>query len=522
MYQCLSCGGNLKFDISSQMLSCIYCNALFNPYDVVKETDAALNDSFEAKIFTCSQCGGEVYTVDNESASFCSYCGASAILSERISNEKRPNHIITFKVTKEDCKKEYKKAMSKAFFAPNKLKNSDFIDGFRGIYMPYWNYCIKQEGEIDIPAWRSYYSSDDKHTEHYYITGNISAKLSGNVHDASANFYDEISEALEPYDISDSVDFTPSFLSGFYAEAPNVTEHMYKNDAIEMLEKNSIENIKKHFSNAYSIDENRRNGFRQWPSGEIDSVKTTMMPVWFLSYRNKDRVAYATVNGQTGKVVADIPVSIWKYILVSLLMSLPMFLFLNITWFFTPPVLLLICMVLLAITGIICKNEIKEIYEKENNIGDVGLEWKKYGMRVTPPKTQKKSYKKNWMKIFMHSLIPWIFLQLVFLVNNQVFLITPVIIAVITVGVVVVSLEQQRKIKARGFTIALIFSILVVLYATFMFLIEPTEDIWYYSAILGILFAILINFIFIIKNFNRIAMRRLPQFDKKGGDDGAY
>lgn len=68
-----------------------------------------------------------------------------------------------------------------------------------------------------------------------------------------------------------------------------------------------------------------------------------MYPVWFLSYRNGDRVAYATVNGQTGKVVADMPLDTRKYLLASLLLFLPIFLLLNLFLTLRPMVLMTIC-----------------------------------------------------------------------------------------------------------------------------------------------------------------------------------
>ncbi|WP_334298855.1 Trm112 family protein [Roseburia faecis] len=33
MLSCPNCGGNLKFDIPSQQLSCEHCHTLFDPYD---------------------------------------------------------------------------------------------------------------------------------------------------------------------------------------------------------------------------------------------------------------------------------------------------------------------------------------------------------------------------------------------------------------------------------------------------------------------------------------------------------
>lgn len=527
MYQCLSCGGNLKFDIPSQMLSCVYCNALVNPYDVVKETDASQNDSFETKIFTCAQCGGEVYSIDNEAASFCSYCGASAILSERISNEKRPDHIITFKLTKEDCKREYNKVMKYAFFTPRKYKNPDLIDGFRGIYMPYWNYSVKQEGEVNLPVTRSHRSGDYIITKHYDMKGYLSSTFSGDIHDASANFYDEISKSLAPFDISDCIDFTPSLLSGFYADAADVDKTMYVADAISFAEDTNLQRIKNEYLSSYSYNEDTRSSVRCWPEGDIENVKSAMFPVWFLSYRNKDRVAYAAVNGQTGKVVADMPISIGKYILSTLLMTIPLFFLFNLVLVLRPSQLLSWCSILLIISGILCKNEIKAIYEKEYNVGDLGIEWRKYKRRVTAvnrgnkEKNRKKKLEKIAKYIIASSPILMINRILDPIYGTSEIIISGVIIAVMVI-ILIKSFKDYKKIDNIGIPLGLIFSVIATLFSSYVSITNPVSDIWYYSAAVGILFAIIVNFIYIIKNYNRIAMRKLPQFFRRGGDDGAF
>ena len=74
-----------------------------------------------------------------------------------------------------------------------------------------------------------------------------------------------------------------------------------------------------------------------------------MFPVWFLSYRNKDRVAYATVNGQTGKVVADLPISVGKFLLGSLIAAIPVYILLCLLTVLTPGMTLTIVGVLAII-----------------------------------------------------------------------------------------------------------------------------------------------------------------------------
>ena len=79
MYECPNCGGNLKFDILSQKLKCAHCLTMKDPYEVTREKDAEESNVFEATIFTCPQCAGEILSTDTSAAEFCSFCGASTI-----------------------------------------------------------------------------------------------------------------------------------------------------------------------------------------------------------------------------------------------------------------------------------------------------------------------------------------------------------------------------------------------------------------------------------------------------------
>lgn len=95
MFACKNCGGNVKFDIKSGQLACEYCHSLFDPYAYEDKTsDAEVKKDFEATIFTCPQCGGEILSTDDTAAGFCSFCGASTVLYSRMQKEHKPAYII--------------------------------------------------------------------------------------------------------------------------------------------------------------------------------------------------------------------------------------------------------------------------------------------------------------------------------------------------------------------------------------------------------------------------------------------
>lgn len=482
MYECQNCGGNLKFDIDSQQLKCDYCLTTYDPYQVTKENDAIENEMFDVTVFTCPQCGGEIFSTDTSAAEFCSFCGASTILSNRINKEKRPAHIIPFKQNKNACKKAYMDWIKRAPFAPKELKDEKCIDSFRGIYMPYWSYNITQQGPVLIKGEKTYTKGNYRYTDSYDLTGDIDASYKHLSYDASSSFADNISEQIAPFVTSELKEFTPSFLSGFYADTADVDSDLYKNDAVTFANSASYQNIKKVpvFSGLTMLG--AKNSFKMtnllhtW----CEPPRRVMYPVWFMSYRKDGRVAYATVNGQTGKVAADIPIDIKKYAVCSGLLALPIFLLLNL--FFTiKPRLVLGCSIVLAFLAFfIYMAEIMKIYHRDKRSDDRG--YLAGHMTDVPP---HKIEKKTFVSIPFKELLPFCLIK--------------------------------GRFSLHGFTGALAAAVT----AAVIWLLNPVSDLWYYGGTIIAFAGILFTLTDLIRKYNVLSTRKLPQFDRKGGDDNA-
>ena len=68
---------------------------------------------------------------------------------------------------------------------------------------------------------------------------------------------------------------------------------------------------------------------------------------------------------------------------------------------------------------------------------------------------------------------------------------------------------------------AVITSIIVTAISAVIGYLHPVSDLWYYGAALLGLCSVLFNILGILKNFNELTMRDIPQFAKKGGNDNA-
>ena len=529
MYECPNCGGNLKFDIPTQQLACAYCGTHLDPYAIKKETDAAEQNYFETTVYTCPQCAGEIISMDNEVASFCSFCGASTILSSRISKEKRPRFIIPFKKTKEDCKQAYAKKMRSAFFVPKELKNPEYIDGFRGIYMPYWTYQMTQKDRVILKGKKSYRKGDYIITDHYDLSGDLDAYYLGYSYDASSSFYDNISEALAPYDAKELVNFTPSYLSGFYADTADIDEEVYREDAQGLAINSSFDRIRKEKAfSGYSLNLSGSNLLNKLGT-TCRSADNTMYPVWFLSYRNKDRIAYATVNGQTGKVVADMPISPARYLLASLVVALPIYVLLNLFFTLKPPILMGIACVLALVSGILYIMEMNAIGRRAVYEDDRAVEImrrKKHGQAAEQKRTAKKKSSSKKKNKLGKPTISFLILILYIICYGQLIMdlanlfLCPVILIAMVVCLIV-GICRYKKVEDVKGLFGFIFATAAVLISVLIRLFHPVSDIPYYIGAILTLLADAFIFVDIIRNYNKLAMRRLPQFDRQGGDDRA-
>lgn len=548
MYECPNCGSNLKFDIASQQMLCSYCSTTVDPYSIQSDHDAEESREYDVTIFTCSQCGAELLSEDTTAATFCSFCGSTAILDSRIGKGHRPVHIIPFSKTKEDCKASYAKMMRRAIFAPKELKDEENIEKFRGIYMPYWVYSFEKKGQITFRGSESRQKGDYLITKHYDIVSDVDAAYEGISYDAAASFSDDLSGAISPYDMKSGKPFTPSYLSGFYADVSDVDSSVYEQEAEELAVEDCFSKLAndsicsryhvKDQKNAYSL----RNALRP----KCTAAESAMFPVWFLSYRKGDRVAYAVVNGQTGKAAADLPVDRRKYVIGSLLLAIPLFIILNLRFTIRPNVALILSALLAFVCALISFSQMSRIREKETRENDRGYVYSKQENSRHANKTgvddswvnyaeigQRKPSKKSGssikiLQIMIGAMIftfvmPFVMVFVAFRGSNAVAL-TAVFIIFFVLAYIISTDRLQQSIQKGSFKeslpvlvkpgAAILLSIVIIIW-------NPVSDLYYYGGAVISMGAVIWTLMDIIGRYNMLTTRRLPQFNRRGGDENA-
>ena len=524
MISCPGCGANLRFDIQTQQMKCDYCGELHDPYEFETVTDDARAErSFDALVYSCPGCGAELLTTEEtEATAFCPYCGNTSILFDRLRKVKYPSAIVPFKLTKENCKRAYQQAARKAVFTPARYKKAELVDSFRGIYMPYWSYHVDQKGTAVICADGATTTSGDYEiTGEYALDVDIDLAYDGYSHDASKAFDDEISECLEPFEVAGRRSFTPGFLSGFYVDTADDDSEKYRQDAESFFDRLTAERL---------IESQVKEGVSSYhPKGiqdvtvptEAVKAEQVLLPVWFMSYRDGDHITYATVNGQTGKVVADFPVSPLRYLAASLLTMAVLFVFLNFVFTLKPEWALIVtgCLMLLAfMTG-------KKPFRKLKN-------WKKTSTKAR----EDLRYILLFCVGFSAFGVWLISLGDGGIVAGIFFCVFAVIIAFVFIRGI---FEEARKNEQQETVfptssgsakrhadfrlpswIKVLMWLMLAVNVLCLFL-KPVYNMWYYSMCLA---DAVIIFLIVYQGFRfqrNLARHRPPQFDRNGGQDNA-
>lgn len=519
MFACKACGAALRFDIATQKMLCPYCDSQYDPLEIKDTGKAEEAKVFDITIFTCPMCGGELGGTETSAAEFCSYCGAPTILESRMARIEKPKYIIPFKKTKEDCGDALKSKLKKSVFLPGDFKKCE-VEKIRGIYMPCWSYNVVQDNVATVNVEQPTPGAKDC-IDKFRVSAHVKARYEGIPHDASEAYADRISEALEPYNYKERKPFTPSYIAGFFSDIQDVEREKYKKEAIDFADQQTFKEFVSQVpvGNGEIVNKNGLNKTKLFDS-QVERVDNTLIPVWFLAYRSRKRVAYATVNGETGKVVSDLPVSIGKVLLTAFILAIPLFIMLNMFVSMRARSLSMVASAMVLIVGIIYCIQLSRIKTREANINFEKAK-KQASEEGKEIKDKKKKIPFKTIGCGIVLFIPAMGLVMTILSMMYGFIasVFTALMPILIIVVPVFGLKAYKKRDTHMSNIGFVFLLVAGLLNNYMYFKEPVSDINYYASVIAALAAILWVMVSVIKTTNILTTRPLPQFKKRGGEE---
>ena len=335
-YKCPNCTMPLRFDNEMKRFVCEYCDGSFLLEEIKDAANGEEGYNWHeykeelheevltgTKSYVCKFCGAEIVADAVTSATKCPYCGNVLLVSESLTGMLRPNKLIPFEIDRDRLRELFNAFVKTKNFVPKEFKDNPVFKDIMGVYEPFWLYDSGVDGSVNYTATKVRHWSDASYdyteTKYYEIDVAGQVKYREVPADGSKRLDDNTMDSLEPFDYSKMIDFEPGYLSGYLAERFDV-------DADANLERtklrmwNSTEAQFRSQVEGYSSVSHKSSNLRQFDR----NVQYALFPIYVFAIEYKDKMYNYAVNGQTGKIVGELPFSKglyrkWKWLRIGLI-----------------------------------------------------------------------------------------------------------------------------------------------------------------------------------------------------------
>lgn len=333
-FPCGGCGAKLTFAPGTHTLKCEYCghtNEIKESDERIEELDfdtylkalEGKQETFTEEHVRCDKCGAEQNLPSNLFASTCSFCGANIISKSYANRRIKPKSMVPFTINKSQAQDDFRKWVRGLWLAPGELKKYAESDAaVTGTYIPFWTYDCRTSTDYRGERGENYYTNETREvrnsqgetvTQTERVQHTNWTPASGHVdyfHDdvlviASNTLPRELRGATAEWNLKALVPYQAEYVSGYRAEAYQIGLAGGYPLAKEQIDSKIYSLVREDIGG----DAQRVNDLSTRYS-EI-KFKHVLLPVWVSAYRFRNKTYRFLVNGQTGEVAGESPLS-WQ------------------------------------------------------------------------------------------------------------------------------------------------------------------------------------------------------------------
>jgi hypothetical protein len=263
--------------------------------------------------FVCQGCGVSLLLSSGVLSLNCSYCGSAHVVELAESRQLvPPQGVIPFAVSQEEASHAFREWLKK-----KKVRGKAQATPVRGLYLPVWTFDLA--GEI---TWQCHTYRDEGPS---VSMGGFSVSLGSNrqrrlvlekgnhpVYEddilvpASHKLPVDLAKEVDKFLLGDVAPYEQAYLADWPAEVYEITVA----DASLVARRRMLENARRFVQTRLTAKLGYVKDLQLNTSGvTVQSYKLILVPIWLTRYRlrGEDTIYHVVVNGQTGKVRAQMP-----------------------------------------------------------------------------------------------------------------------------------------------------------------------------------------------------------------------
>jgi predicted RNA-binding Zn-ribbon protein involved in translation (DUF1610 family) len=312
-----------------------FCPACGSSQEVAAVTEAEVVEPAR-KQFRCDQCGAEVATDPDQRSYVCPFCDSTYVVELPASETGRqpPEFVIGFSVTREQAEEKYRQWIAEGgLFRPGDLRNVAAVEKLRGIYLPFWNFSMLAQSRWSASIGEYWYRTETyttvengktvtktrqvRETEWWPLSGRHHRYYSGYLVSGSRGLLQNDAERIKPFQLPALARYEPKYLAGWLAEEYSIA----RDEALRICQEEFYRQEQQNVA-AFIPGDTHRSLQVETHFSNINS-DLCLLPIYIFSYRYRDTLYRFMVNGQTGRVAGDKPLSwprVWAFVAVILVL----------------------------------------------------------------------------------------------------------------------------------------------------------------------------------------------------------
>ncbi len=332
-FPCKNCGANLDYAPGTTSLKCQYCGTEneitveakpiveheIEELELLAKTQAT-GFGAETRSFLCKNCSATSSVPGGTTATRCPFCGSDVVF-EAPSNPNmiRPESVIPFQVATDAATQKFRDWLRRRWLAPGALKKMAQLAKIDGVYEPFFTYDSQADSDWSGEAGHYYYVSvpatvmrngkptsitrQERRIRWESRSGHHSEFYDDVLIGASRGLPERIVTKAYPFHLGVLVPYDPRFLAGFLAEEYSVDPR----EGWQKAKIQIVENERRECSR--SLDGDTQRGLRVSTRLSRSTWKHVLLPLYVAAYMYGPKTYRFVVNGQTGEVQGEAPIS---------------------------------------------------------------------------------------------------------------------------------------------------------------------------------------------------------------------
>ena len=334
-FNCTACGAEAVWTPSKQTLVCPYCGVVANvelnkDVAAVRENDLlqALRSlpedeagwQVERKTVKCQSCQAISVFDPTRTAQRCDFCGSPSLIAlDDIKSPVRPEALLPFVVPDTKVRESIRQWYGSHWFAPNALGTKALTDTLHGVYLPYWTFDANVHAQWEAEAGYYYVVRDSQGRQETRVRWEHASGETENFFDdllvpASRGVHASLLESISPFPTTDAlVPYDPGYLTGWVVEQYQINLEAAANASHGSMEETMTSLCSRQ------VPGDTQRGLRVATQYSGQTFKHVLLPVWLLTYNYGSKSYQVAVNGVTGKIDGEYPLSWIKVMIVTVL-----------------------------------------------------------------------------------------------------------------------------------------------------------------------------------------------------------